>query len=91
MFVKDMQDLGFIPEGVLNWIVLMGWGVAEDDVLTLQDMVAALRHRPPDGLAGGDQLHEAGPLQRDTHPAAVGCRAGTARAAVLREGGTAGE
>jgi len=39
VFVKDLQDLGFIPEGVLNWIVLMGWGVAEDDVLTLSDMV----------------------------------------------------
>ncbi len=39
VFVKDMQDLGFIPEGVLNWIVLMGWGVAEDDVLSIRDMV----------------------------------------------------
>jgi glutamyl-tRNA synthetase len=39
VFVKDLQDLGFIPEGVLNWIVLMGWGVAEDDVLTVEDMV----------------------------------------------------
>ncbi|HEX8919387.1 MAG TPA: glutamate--tRNA ligase, partial [Chloroflexota bacterium] len=39
VFVKDMQDLGFIPEGVLNWMVLMGWGVAEDDVLTLKDMI----------------------------------------------------
>ncbi len=40
VFVKDMQGLGFIPEGILNWIVLMGWGVAEDDVLSLQDMIA---------------------------------------------------
>jgi glutamyl-tRNA synthetase len=39
VFIKDMQDLGFIPEGVLNWIVLMGWGVAEGDVLTLNDMI----------------------------------------------------
>ncbi len=39
VFVKDMHDLGFIPEGVLNWIVLMGWGVAEDDVLSLKDMI----------------------------------------------------
>jgi len=39
IFVKDMHELGFIPEGVLNWIVLMGWGVAEGDVLTLDDMV----------------------------------------------------
>ncbi len=40
VFVKDMRDLGFIPEGVLNWIVLMGWGVAEDDVLGIRDMIA---------------------------------------------------
>ncbi len=39
VFVKDMEDLGFIPEGVLNWIALMGWGVAEDDVLSLKDMI----------------------------------------------------
>ena len=39
VFVKDLQDLGFIPEGVLNWIVLMGWGVAVDDVLSLADMI----------------------------------------------------
>ena len=39
VFVKDLEDLGFIPEGVLNWIVLMGWGVAEGDVLGLKDMI----------------------------------------------------
>ncbi len=39
IFVKDMQDLGYTPEGVLNWIALMGWGVAEDDVLTLDQMI----------------------------------------------------
>ncbi len=39
IFVKDMNELGFTPEGVLNWCGLMGWGVAEDDVLTMQDMI----------------------------------------------------
>lgn len=39
IFVKDMQDLGFTPEGVLNWCGLMGWGVAEDDVMTVDQMV----------------------------------------------------
>jgi glutamyl-tRNA synthetase len=38
IFVKDLQDLGFIPEGVNNWYALMGWGVAEDDVMTLDQM-----------------------------------------------------
>ena len=32
--------MGYIPEGVLNWIALMGWGVPEGDVLTLDDMIA---------------------------------------------------
>ena len=40
VFVGDMKDLGYIPEGVLNWIVLMGWGVSEDDVMTLDEMIA---------------------------------------------------
>ena len=39
VFIKDMNELGYTPEGVLNWIALMGWGVAEDDVMTLDQMV----------------------------------------------------
>ncbi len=39
IFLKDMQGLGYTPEGVLNWIALMGWGVAEDDIMTLNQMV----------------------------------------------------
>jgi len=25
IFIKDLQELGYIPEGVVNWIALMGW------------------------------------------------------------------
>ncbi len=25
IFIKDLEGLGYIPEGVLNWIALMGW------------------------------------------------------------------
>ena len=39
VFIKDMNDLGFTPEGVNNWIALMGWGVAEDDVMTTAQMI----------------------------------------------------
>jgi glutamyl-tRNA synthetase len=39
IFLGDMQSLGYTPEGVLNWIVLMGWGVSEDDVMTLDQMI----------------------------------------------------
>ncbi|RPJ21073.1 MAG: glutamate--tRNA ligase, partial [Chloroflexi bacterium] len=39
IFVADLEGLGYVPEGVLNWIALMGWGVAEDDVMTLTQMI----------------------------------------------------
>jgi glutamyl-tRNA synthetase len=39
IFVGDLEGLGYIPEGVLNWIALMGWGVAENDVMSLNEMV----------------------------------------------------
>jgi glutamyl-tRNA synthetase len=39
IFVTDLKQLGYTPEGVLNWAVLMGWGVAEDDVMSLDQMV----------------------------------------------------
>jgi len=38
IFIKDMEELGFTPEGVLNWSALMGWGVAEDDVMNISQM-----------------------------------------------------
>jgi glutamyl-tRNA synthetase len=40
IFAGDMKALGYIPEGVLNWIVLMGWGVSEDDVMSMEEMIA---------------------------------------------------
>ncbi|MBI4732921.1 MAG: glutamate--tRNA ligase, partial [Chloroflexi bacterium] len=40
IFLGDMKDLGYTPEGVLNWIALMGWGVPDDDILALDDMIA---------------------------------------------------
>ena len=39
IFVDDLKDLGYIPEGVLNWIGLMGWGVAEDELMALDQMI----------------------------------------------------
>ena len=39
IFVEDLKGLGYTPEGVLNWIALMGWGVPEDDVMTLDQMM----------------------------------------------------
>lgn len=39
VFIKDMEALGFISEGVMNWCALMGWGVAEDDVMAIDQMI----------------------------------------------------
>ncbi len=39
IFIEDLDSLGYIPEGVLNWIALMGWGVPENDVMNLKQMI----------------------------------------------------
>ncbi len=36
------RDRGFVPEGLLNYLALLGWGIADDhDVFSLEEMVAA--------------------------------------------------
>jgi glutamyl-tRNA synthetase len=36
------RDRGFVPEGLLNYLALLGWALADDrDVFTLDEMVAA--------------------------------------------------
>src|SRR3954453_9200467 len=36
------REAGFLPEGLLNYLALLGWAIAEDrDVFTLDEMVAA--------------------------------------------------
>jgi glutamyl-tRNA synthetase len=36
------RERGFIPEGLLNYLALLGWGIAEDnDIFSLEEMVAA--------------------------------------------------
>ncbi len=36
------RDRGFLPEGLLNYLALLGWGIAEDrDIFSLDEMVAA--------------------------------------------------
>ncbi|MCT7659209.1 glutamate--tRNA ligase [Mycobacterium deserti] len=36
------RERGFIPEGLLNYLALLGWGIADDrDVFDLEEMVAA--------------------------------------------------
>jgi glutamyl-tRNA synthetase len=36
------RDQGYIPEGLLNYLALLGWSIADDrDIFTLDEMVAA--------------------------------------------------
>jgi glutamyl-tRNA synthetase len=36
------RDRGFLPEGLLNYLALLGWAIAEDrDIFTMKEMIAA--------------------------------------------------
>jgi glutamyl-tRNA synthetase len=40
IFIKDLQALGYTPEGVVNWIALMGWSLDDKtEFFTLADLV----------------------------------------------------
>lgn len=40
VFLKDFPDLGYIPEGLINWIALMGWSYDDrTEYFTLSDLV----------------------------------------------------
>jgi glutamyl-tRNA synthetase len=40
IFMKDMEEMGYIPEAVNNWIALMGWSYDDKtDYFTLEDLV----------------------------------------------------
>jgi glutamyl-tRNA synthetase len=40
IFLKDMRELGYLPEGVANWTALMGWSYDErTEFFTLQDLI----------------------------------------------------
>lgn len=40
IFVKDMEELGYLPEAVNNWIALMGWSYDDKaEFFTLNDLV----------------------------------------------------
>lgn len=40
IFIKDLRELGYTPEGVVNWITLMGWSYDDHtEYFDLQDLV----------------------------------------------------
>jgi glutamyl-tRNA synthetase len=54
IFIRDLKEMGYIPEGVLNWIALMGASFDEaEDVFTLDEMVKRfdLKHLNPSPAA----------------------------------------
>ncbi len=50
IYIKDMQDLGYLPEALVNWIALMGWSYDDHtEFFTLRDLVQkfSLSHLNP--------------------------------------------
>jgi glutamyl-tRNA synthetase len=40
IFVRDMKELGYLPEGVVNWIALMGWSYDDrKEFFTMEDLI----------------------------------------------------
>lgn len=40
IFIKDLETLGYIPEGVVNWVALMGWSFDDrTEFFTLRDLI----------------------------------------------------
>ncbi len=54
IFIKDLQDLGYTPEAVVNWVALMGWSYDDHtEFFTLDDLVKKfnLEHLNPSPAA----------------------------------------
>jgi glutamyl-tRNA synthetase len=54
IFIKDLKDLGYIPEGVVNWVALMGWSYDDrTEFFTLQELIQKfnLEHLNPSPAA----------------------------------------
>ena len=40
IFINDLKSLGYIPEGVINWIALMGWSYDDrTEFFTMKDLI----------------------------------------------------
>jgi glutamyl-tRNA synthetase len=40
IFIKDLEDMGYLPEGVVNWIALMGWSYDDKtEFFTMKDLI----------------------------------------------------
>ena len=88
IFIKDLRELGYIPEGVVNWISLMGWSYDDHtEFFTMQRSDREIQPGTPESGSGCDQLLQAGPFQWAAHPQPACTGAGTARKIRLRAAG----
>jgi len=40
IFVKDLEELGYLPQAVVNWVALMGWSYDDHtEFFTMQDLI----------------------------------------------------
>ena len=79
------RDRGFIPEGLLNYLALLGWSIAADrDVFTLDEMVAAFDVADVNAEPGALRPEEGRRDQRRAHPTARPGRLHRAAARLLR-------
>jgi glutamyl-tRNA synthetase len=54
IFIRDLEGLGYTPEGVVNWIALMGWSYDDrTEYFTMQDLIEkfSLEHLNPSPAA----------------------------------------
>ncbi len=54
IFIKDLEQLGYLPEAVVNWIALMGWSYDDKtEFFTMQDLIEkfSLDHLNPSPAA----------------------------------------
>ena len=64
---------GFLPEGLLNYLALLGWAIAADrDVFTLEEMVEAFDIGDVNPNPARFDLKKAEAINADAHAAAVG-------------------
>ena len=69
--LAEYVERGFLPAGLLNYLALLGWGIAEDrDVFTMAGDGRGLRHPPGQPQPRAVRPEEARSHQRRTHAAA---------------------
>ena len=68
------RERGFIPEGLLNYLSLLGWSLsADEDIFTVEQLVEELRHPRCPGQPGPLRPEEGRSDQRNPRPAAGPC------------------